>query len=109
MQLPSSSNYTPIRITHPIFAKVSSIISVHGLMGKSFSTWTDQKTKSLWLRDFLPEAVPSARIMTFGYDAAIIGRSVLKLDDVASNLIAAISSVRGEEVRNFRLLLSEDN
>jgi predicted esterase len=48
-----------------------SIIAVHGLGGDSFSTWTDKSSKSLWLRDFLPQSdhFKDARIMTFGYDA----------------------------------------
>ena len=39
---------------------------------------------------FLPQDLPTARISTFGYDAAIFGRSVLKLGDVANNLLAAV-------------------
>ena len=52
----------------------------------------------MWLRDFLPADVPEARILTFGYDAALFGRSVLNLVDVANNLIAGILSVRDEQV-----------
>jgi hypothetical protein len=32
--------------------------------------WTDVETDILWLRDFLPEAIPVARVLTFGYDAS---------------------------------------
>jgi len=67
-------------------------------MGKSFSTWTDPKSGLMWLRDFLPKDIPTARISTFGYDAEIFGRSVLKLGDVANNLLAAIRSIRDEQV-----------
>jgi hypothetical protein len=76
-----------------------SIIAVHGLKGTSFETWKDGKTKALWLRDFLPEAIPTARIMTFGYDAALFGRSTLKLDSVADALLAGLTSVRMQDVR----------
>ncbi|KEF52660.1 uncharacterized protein A1O9_11077 [Exophiala aquamarina CBS 119918] len=75
-----------------------SIVAVHGLMGRSFSTWTDPKTGHLWLRDFLPKDIPAARISSFGYDAEVFGRSVLKLGDVANNLLAAIRSIRDEKV-----------
>ena len=68
-------------------------------MGTSFGTWTDPKTGQMWLRDFLPTDLPTARISTFGYDAAIFGRSVLKLGDVANNLLAGVRSIRDEKVR----------
>lgn len=32
--------------------------------------WTDTETGILWLRDFLPEVIPVARVLTFGYDAS---------------------------------------
>jgi hypothetical protein len=32
--------------------------------------WTDAETGILWLRDFLPKAIPVARVLTFGYDAS---------------------------------------
>jgi hypothetical protein len=32
--------------------------------------WTDTETGILWLRDFLPKAIPVARVLTFGYDAS---------------------------------------
>lgn len=32
--------------------------------------WVDPETGTLWLRDFLLEAIPVARVLTFGYDAS---------------------------------------
>ena len=40
-----------------------SIIAIHGLNGNLCTTWTDGDR--LWLRDFLPTAIPEARIFTF--------------------------------------------
>ncbi|KAK3335250.1 hypothetical protein B0T19DRAFT_452139 [Cercophora scortea] len=50
---------------------VADIVAVHGLGGDSFSTWTDNKSGKMWLKDFLPESqyFHNSRIMTFGYDA----------------------------------------
>jgi hypothetical protein len=76
-----------------------SIIAVHGLRGTSFETWKDGATKKLWLRDFLPETIPTARVMTFGYDAALFGRSTLKLDSVADALLSGLTSLRMKDVR----------
>ncbi|KAG9021524.1 hypothetical protein FS842_006570, partial [Serendipita sp. 407] len=44
------------------------IIAIHGLDGHRENSWTaDDGT--MWLRDLLPDDVPNARILTYGYDA----------------------------------------
>jgi pimeloyl-ACP methyl ester carboxylesterase len=45
------------------------IVAVHGLGGDGYSTWTDEKSGKLWLRDFLPgsQGFGNARVMTFSY------------------------------------------
>jgi hypothetical protein len=45
---------------------------VHGLNGKARETWEDEQSGVLWLEDFLPETMPDARIMTFGYDSSLL-------------------------------------
>lgn len=47
------------------------IIAVHGLGGDAYRTWTHENGK-LWLRDFAPEALPGARIFSYGYDSAFV-------------------------------------
>ena len=46
------------------------IVFVHGLNGKRHATWT--KGNVLWPRDLLAKDFPTARIMTWGYDARIM-------------------------------------
>lgn len=53
-----------------------SIVFVHGLMGDRVRTWTSapgpyNETSVFWPQDLLPEQCPSARILSFGYNAAI--------------------------------------
>ena len=50
-----------------------SIVAVHGLYGNALQTWTSEQSKALWLRDaeMLPKAIPSARILTWGYNADV--------------------------------------
>src|ERR1700743_344192 len=44
---------------------------VHGLTGNRETTWT-HSNGTFWPRDLLPQALPTARIMTFGYDANVV-------------------------------------
>ena len=48
------------------------MVAIHGLGGHPHSTWmatNDRGEEKLWLRDFLPDDLPKARIMTFGYSS----------------------------------------
>jgi hypothetical protein len=76
----------------------SSIIAVHGLNGKPFKTWTDPGSQKLWLRDILPQDLPRARIMTFGYQAApALQSSVADIRDHARELLACLMERRARE------------
>lgn len=49
----------------------------------------------MWLRDFLPEKLPNARIMSFGYDAKVLNsKSVVGMMENAQNLLADVRSNR---------------
>ncbi|KAI9853089.1 MAG: hypothetical protein M1838_001590 [Thelocarpon superellum] len=68
------------------------IVAVHGLGGDAFGTWSDGP---LWLRDFLPQQVPCARIMTYGYDSIVaFSKSVANIDDFAVDLFTRLSDIR---------------
>ena len=70
-----------------------SIIAIHGLNGNLYTTWTDGDR--LWLRDFLPTAIPEARIFTFGYNAGLaFTRSVSNVDDYARILLERLMAAR---------------
>lgn len=51
-----------------IIANVCSIIFVHGSTGDRDKTWTSQG-QVLWPQDLLSKDVPTARVLTWGYDA----------------------------------------
>lgn len=71
------------------------IIAVHGLNGDCFKTWTNTKSKKFWLRDFLPQDLPRARVMTFGYDAAVaFSNSVSGIEDHARDLLRCLVEKR---------------
>lgn len=54
----------------------SSIVAVHGLnplnkLDHGEDTWRAPKSQKSWLRDFLPQDIPSARIILFGYNSNV--------------------------------------
>ena len=96
-----------------------SIVAVHGLLENSANTWTytiksglpsksawsrsrrpssqpDDLERILWLRDFLPSDIPSARIMTFEYGFEGPGK-LGSLNDAAHSLLHCVKDKRKEE------------
>ena len=70
-------------------------MAVHGLGGDLIKTWTHPKSKSFWLKDFLPKQIPDSRIMTFGYDAkAAFGQSTAEVVDHAKSLLVDLVDKR---------------
>lgn len=71
------------------------IIAVTGLAGHAFGSWRSRQTGQMWLRDWLPKAVPTARILTYGYDTTLIGgQSNASVLEFATRLLEAIKTVR---------------
>ncbi|KGO73482.1 hypothetical protein PEX1_093050 [Penicillium expansum] len=73
------------------------IVAVHGLGGHLLRTWT-HKSQCCWLRDLLPVDIPDARIMTFGYDAKVIGSSMNTFKDSAQLLLQHLLLKRDPEL-----------
>jgi len=48
-----------------------SIIAIHGLNGDREETWSTGGVN--WLREFLPDDVPNARILSYGYNSRTHG------------------------------------
>ncbi|KFY96250.1 hypothetical protein V500_02532 [Pseudogymnoascus sp. VKM F-4518 (FW-2643)] len=56
------------------------IVAVHGLNPTNTEfhaqeTWTATISQKLWLRDFLPQQIPRARVLLFGYNANVAFQS----------------------------------
>ena len=61
-----------------------------------YKTWTHDNGK-LWLRDFLPEEQPSARIFTFGYNADFaFSQENYDINTFARELINNIATERSQ-------------
>ncbi|KAK8084091.1 hypothetical protein PG996_002872 [Apiospora saccharicola] len=46
------------------------IVAIHGITGDAYDTWK-APSGELWLKDFLPEDLPGARVYSYGYDADV--------------------------------------
>ncbi|OJD27088.1 hypothetical protein ACJ73_01528 [Blastomyces percursus] len=80
------------------------VVAIHGLNGGSMSTWS--RNDKLWLRDFLPSTFPSARIMTFGYNANLFADCASgRITDFANNLIAMLAAERQKPTEKQRPIL----
>ncbi|RYP68053.1 hypothetical protein DL771_006894 [Monosporascus sp. 5C6A] len=81
------------------------IVAIHGLGGDAFKTWTD-KDGHLWLRDSLPAYISGARIMTYGYDSAVVfGSSQMSVDDFSIDLLSRLDMGRRAPEEKLRPLI----
>lgn len=52
----------------------------------------------MWLRDFLPQYVPTARILTYGYDSTLLGNdSTSSISDFAGRLLETLKTARAHK------------
>jgi hypothetical protein len=86
---PTSVNIDPSKPKYHL-----DIIAIHGLNGNRLETWTDRRTGKLWLRDFLPDALPGARVFSFGYDSTFFSHSRSRVPEFANNLLSQLSTIR---------------
>jgi hypothetical protein len=78
---------------------VLSLVAVHGLnvFGKTNAfavrTWVSGRPSEevLWLKDLLPQQLPNARVLLFGYNSNVgLNTSTAGLSGAAENLLARL-------------------
>lgn len=70
---------------------------VHGLSGDRDTTWTAHGQSVPWPKMLLPDKLPKARLLTYGYDAYVVRKSVAgtnRLIDHATNLLSDLTTDR---------------
>lgn len=93
-------------LTNPLQHITVDIIAVTGLAGHAFGSWKSKNKPDMWLRDFLPETVPNARILTYGYDTKLPGsQSEAFIPDLSKRLLESIKTIRSGDTRNRPLIL----
>ena len=71
---------------------------IHGLTGDREATWTAEGATAPWPQTLLPTILPTARVLTFGYDAFVIDwRGPVSenfIGNHALNLLTSLSTYR---------------
>ena len=77
---------------------VVDIVALHGINGHYRKTWTATPVvgkPKIWLEDFLPEQIPNARIMSYGYNSTVqLSKSVADIGTFAEQLLHSLIAKR---------------
>ncbi|KAL7946857.1 hypothetical protein V8C42DRAFT_318947 [Trichoderma barbatum] len=93
-------------LTAPLQDIAVDIIAVTGLAGHAFGSWKSKNKPDMWLRDFLPETIPNARILTYGYDTKLPGsQSEASIPDLSRRLLESIKTIRSGHTKSRPLIL----
>jgi len=80
-----------------------SVVLIHGLNGHAQRTFTHPETFVSWPQDFLPPKVPTARVLTYGYNSSakniLEGQNAL---DIALQLMVNLKDYRRTKAEKHR-------
>lgn len=89
-------------------ANTPSIIAVTGLAGHAFGSWKARGGYAMWLRDFLPEHAPQARILTYGYNSSLLGNhSTASIREFSQNLLVELNTVMAGNEVHFGVVIRD--
>ncbi|MCJ1421269.1 hypothetical protein MMC32_007631 [Xylographa parallela] len=98
-----------LKVLHDVEDAQVDIIFVHGLTGDRERTWTAKGAKHPWPQTLLPQTLPKARILTFGYDASFADwKSAVSKNSVynhAEGLLSNVANFRSGDNTNDRHIL----
>lgn len=97
---------TGIKLLHDAANSAVDIVFVHGLIGDRERTWTADGAYEPWPKALLPSELPTARVLTFGYDAYVADwRGVVSQNRIANhawNLLTSLARFRERDDTNER-------
>ena len=76
------------------------MIAITGVGGHSFGSWQSHISterpidRPMWLCDFLPQELPNARIMTYGYDSSLRESGNANITDYRRGFIQCLENYR---------------
>ncbi|KAH7018941.1 hypothetical protein EDB80DRAFT_631665, partial [Ilyonectria destructans] len=97
-----------IQVLHDCPDATVDICFVHGLTGNRTSTWTAHGQSAPWPQALLPRKLSRVRILTYGYDAYVVSKSVASsnpLIDHATNLLTDLTNNRAFSNTSSRPLI----
>ncbi|CAG7850070.1 SubName: Full=Related to kinesin light chain {ECO:0000313/EMBL:CCA74551.1} [Serendipita indica DSM 11827] len=86
------------------------IVALHGLQGHREGSWTAENG-IMWLRDLLPNDLPNARILSYGYDADTRSQecvSTQTIDRHGDSFVKALSRKRSDVPRRPIIFIAHD-
>ena len=80
--------------------RIYSVIAITFLGGHAFGSWRGRFSaecpldRPMWLRDFLPQRFPNARVMTYGYDSSLMESNGANITDYRRGFIQCLQNSR---------------
>ncbi|KAH0541631.1 hypothetical protein FGG08_003921 [Glutinoglossum americanum] len=82
-------------LSNPLQDPTVDVIAITGLAGHAFGSWKSRNGPNMWLRDYLPETIPGARILTYGYDTKLlVSQSNASILEFSRKFLESVKAVR---------------